>query len=220
MATPSFIKKGKEAVTNAGGGQNWVKLPVGEPVKIIPLTTLDDMISFEQHSIWIDAGNSPIFPCTQEADCPGCMIGDTPRTRGLLNVLQKNEEGQNVVRVWAMGMSIMKQLVDIEESLEGDQTIVGVVLSVKRTGSQLNTKYSVVPTTSTAKSLPPTSEHHDLMKLVGETDRDKVVEMLIEAGKWKKPKGKSAPPVEDDVTDDDIEMEDGPEEDGDADDWS
>lgn len=214
---PSFVKKGKEAI-KTGGENQWLKLPAGAGVNIVPLTGLDEMISFEQHSIWLDGGNSPIFPCSQTPDCPGCMIGDKPRARGLLNVMTKNAETEQwEVKVWAFGMSVMKSLAETEEATD-NETIKGHIIRVKKTGSGLSTKYSIVLTTGTAKSMPADSELIDLVPLVGDGDRDKIIASLEEAGKWtSKKKGKSAPAedeeFDEDETDSDFEDEDDEAED-------
>lgn len=222
---PSFVKKGKENI--GGGGNNvFVKLPPNEPISITPLTGLDEMISFEHHSIWLDAGNSPQFPCSQDENCPGCMIGNQARSRGLLNVMIKTDEGMKV-QVWAFGMSVMKSLAEIEEAMDNG-SIAGHVIRVKKTGQGLGTKYSVVPTANSAKTMPAESEHIDLVPLVGELDRDKIVAMLEEAGQWieeddvkpvaKKKSRPAPPPVETEEDDDDFEDDDAVEEDEEDDD--
>lgn len=178
MAVPAFVRTGAAGLDELGeGNSKFVKLKVGKPMEIVPLTGVDGIVSFNQHALW-DIEPAPIFPCFGEAWCPGEIIGDKPKFRALLLCISKEDPDTEVIL--PMGMSIFKQMVQIEEALGGP--IKGQVIRVSRTGEGINTKYTALPTGRRVKvtSTPETN----LLENLGPTTPEEVIEMLEKAGAW------------------------------------
>lgn len=182
---PSFIKKGREAVDSAmeGNGQVFLKLADGDSFEIVAIGGVDEVISFDQHAIWIDEGNSPIFPCLQSKDCPGCRIGDTPRFKAIMPILVKTDAGQEE-RLIIFGKAVMRALADAEDAVGA--SLHGHILRFSRKGSGMTTKYSVMPT-GRQYAKAPSIEDFGLQPLehIGPTEPEDIIESLRQAKKWK-----------------------------------
>jgi hypothetical protein len=237
MATPSFIRTGTDAQDLLSGGPSvFLQLKAGKAYRAIMLHGVDGIVSFNQHAIWQEDGNSPIFPCYNVPYCPGEIIGDKPRFRAMANVLVLNSETKEVEeKILAMGASLFKQLVTIEDTIGG--SIRGQEIMFKRTGeTRTNTKYSAIvtgrtPYASVKGGLPkPTI---DMMEHIGPMTPEEAVEMLIKAGVWttkhqfkyeelsgKSKAGKFAMPelVEEEVEDESFSVAD--DEESDDDNWT
>lgn len=188
----AFIKKGREVVeeaTSGNNGQTFLKIGDGESFEIVPIGGIEEIISFDQHAFWLDEGNSPIFPCLQTKDCPGCMLNNDPRFKAIMPVMIKTDAGQEE-RLVVLGKQAMKQLSEAEEAVGA--SLHGHILRYSRKGNGMNTKYSMMPTGRTAK-VPPIEEFSlQPIDHIGPTDRDEQIKMLREAKLWKKTE-KSAP---------------------------
>ena len=178
--TPSFIKKGREGLTDSGGGQKFLKLKDGDSAEIAPIGGVDDIISFDQHAFWLDAGNSPIFPCLQSDDCPGCMLGHGPSFKALMSVVVRGEEGPEE-RMIVFGKSVFKALIDAEDALG---SLNGNILKYSRKGSGMATRYTIIPTGRKADVPSLDKREFDPIDHVGLTDRDEIIKALTEAGLW------------------------------------
>ncbi len=181
---PAFIKKGREAVEQAteGNGQIWLKLADGDSFEIVAIGGVEEIISFDQHAFWLDEGNSPIFPCLQSDDCPGCMLKNDPRFKAIMPIMIKNDGGQQE-RLIIFGKAVMRALADAEDAV-GD-SLHGHILRYSRKGSGMTTKYAVIPTGRTAKV--PTIEEFALQPIdhIGPTTREEIIDVLREAKLWK-----------------------------------
>lgn len=186
----SFIKKGREAVDHAseGNGSVWLKLSDGDSHEIVAIGGVEEMISFDQHAFWLDEGNSPIFPCLQTKDCPGCKLEQEikqggARFKAVLPVLVKTDGGQEE-RLVIFGKAVAKQLADAEDAV--GESLHGHILRLSRKGSGINTKYTVMPTGRKAKSIPTIEEFGlDPMENIGPTTPKAIIEALAEAGLWR-----------------------------------
>ena len=189
MALPSFVGAGKDVQL---GGNKWVRLEEGKPVDIIPLTGVEPpdgetpngsncVISYRKYTMWLDdlkeGQRSPSFPAIGTPDDPGAMLGLEAKFTGLMICAIKGEDGE---KIWNFGISVFKQLVDIEAAL--GESIKGHIIRVTKKGSGMSTKYAVVNTGRTAEieGEPET----DLMEQLGPTTRKEIVAVLEEAGVW------------------------------------
>lgn len=219
MSVPSFVRVGATGLEELGGdgSSKFLKLKPGKPIEIQPLTGVEGIVSFNQHAMWLDEGSSPIFPCFGKPWCPGEILGDKPRFRALLLCVVRDDPDTEMIL--PMGMSMFKQMVQIEEAIGG--SMKGHIIRITRTGESLNTKYTVMPTGRRNKVTgePDTN----LLEHIGPTTPEEVIEMLEKANlwtednqaeydarraEWKKTLGKAAPkslkaPVDDE--DDDLE---------------
>lgn len=229
-----IIRKGATAALASTNTGNFVGVGEGEQLEFAPLVGIDEVISFDQHAFWAEnPENTVIFPCLQTPDCPGELLGNKPRLRVLILVAYKNDDGELVAGILPIGLSVLRTLVDLDSAIDGG--IKNSTMILKRSGSGLKTRYTLV---ATGGKLKKKVEHDiDVEEAVGETDRDAIIEMLQENG-WdispieaydhkasaaaargeapeSKKKGKkeaATQPVADDVEDD---VEDEGEEDGD-----
>lgn len=178
---PSFVRTGATGLDSLGDANSkFIKLTAGKPVEIVPLSGLDGVISYNQHALWLDEGNSPIFPCFAEEWCPGDILGDKPRFRALLLCVVRGGDSTHEEMILPMGIALFKQLVSIEEAI--GESIRGHVIRITRTGERLSTRYNAVPTGRRVK-LSGTPETN-LLDHIGVTDPNEVVEMLEKTELW------------------------------------
>lgn len=172
----SVIRKGTKALPSAPNDGPFIGLKDGDQIDVVPLTTLDDMIAFDQHAIWLEDTPSIMVPCLQDETCPCCAIGNKSRYRAMLIVQVKGEDGVEE-KVLPMGITTARDLTELNDTIEGG--ILGSVLRFKRSGSGLRTRYSLIPTGRKAKTmLEPTI---DLEELAGPTDAAEIEKLLIDA---------------------------------------
>lgn len=181
------IRRGAAAMPRQSGGSSvFVKTPDGEKVDVVPMVNMDDLISIDQHSIWLDGGNSPMFICIAGSDelCPGCQLDSKPKYQGYLPVMQLNEDGNTELKVFSFGIQVARQLAEIDEAVEG---IKGKKLRIKREGKGLQTKYSIV---NLGKTVKLDGDPIDPVDHLGPTDREGILKLLtdrnVEAAKLAK----------------------------------
>jgi len=190
MAKRSVIRKGSKAISDVSAGAgDFVKISDGDAVDMASLLDLEDMLSVDQHALWLEGGNSPMFPCIGK-DCPGCELGNQPRFRAFLPVYLVKEG--NMVKIFSFGISIARALEELDEEFGG---LGGNIFRVKRKGAGLNTTYTVVALGKKIKvnddDLPD-----DIEEKIGPTTRKTILALLTETGA-----------VEDLVEDDDDDEE-------------
>jgi hypothetical protein len=211
----SVFRKGKVSVGSDGG--KFIKLEADKPLGLILLQGMSEFISFDQHAMWHDEGKSPMFPCIGKG-CPGCAMGDKPRFRGVMPVIEKGDASKTI-KIWTFGKMVAVALQEIEE-VSG--SVAGLLVSVKRTGAGLKTRYSVTSTGSRfnisaivanlpdiTKELGPTSVA-EIKKLISgeeaEVDDSELVEEVSEPEPAKKTKATKKStghkPVEEEVAED------------------
>lgn len=179
-STPDFVRMGAVGLDELAdsGSSKFLKLKAGKAIEVVPLTGVEGILSFNQHALWLDEGNSPIWPCFGKPWCPGEIIGDKARFRALLLVVTKDDPDTEMIL--PMGSSMFKQMVAVEDAIGG--SMKGQVIRVLRTGEGLATKYNIIPTGRRIKVTgdPDTN----LMEHIGPTTPEEVIEMLEKAGKW------------------------------------
>jgi ribosomal protein L12E/L44/L45/RPP1/RPP2 len=169
--TPSFYKKGRPAAAGAPGAGNFLKVSEEDAAVIAPMVNLDDLISLDQHEFW-DTNPAVIFPCIGDG-CPGCELGNEAKFKAFLPVMTKDGDP----KIYAFGISVERQLVELEDELGG---IRGKVMKVKRTGTGMKTKYMVVALGKSIKIDDTTAP--DVIKAIGEPTRESIIKMLVDAG--------------------------------------
>lgn len=204
----SPFKKGR-AERKAKSGGKFINIAPDESVILAPMVGLEEMISADMHQHW--NLSTPVYhPCIGK-NCPGCMIGNEPRFKGFLPVMVKGEEEPSI---YSFTISVYNQLEELEDSLDDDESLSGMVLKIKRTGSGLKTRYLVIATGKRIdefKADPP-----DVVPFLGPVDPDEIWDALEETGDVdredyisvapvKKGKKASSKPAEDDEDDDDWE---------------
>lgn len=211
--TPDFVRIGAVGLEELAdsGSSKFLKLKAGKAVEVVPLTGVEGVLSFNQHALWLEDGNSPIWPCFGKPWCPGEVIGDKARFRALLLVVTKDDPDTEMIL--PMGSSMFKQFVAVEDAIGG--SMKGQVVRVLRTGDGLATKYNIIPT---GRRVKVTGEPDiNLMEHIGPTTPEEVIEMLEKAGRWTEDhqdeydrlrlaaKKKAAAPADDEDEDDEEE---------------
>lgn len=172
----SIIRKGASALPMGANDGPFIGLKDGDVLDVVPLIGIDEIVAFDQHAIWLEDTPSIMVPCLQDETCPCCAINDKPRYRAMIIVQVKGENGVEE-KVLPMGIGLTRDLAELDEAMEGG--IKGAILRVKRTGSGLRTRYSIIPTGGRAKKLlDPTL---DLEELAGTTDPDEISALLLRA---------------------------------------
>lgn len=175
----SVVRKGATAALAGSRSSTFIGVGEGEQLEFAMLTPLDEIVSFDQHVFWGDAPeNTVMFPCLQTPDCPGELLGNRPRLRVLLLVAYKNDDGALVAGILPIGLTVLRTLVDIDSALPGG--IKGATLILKRSGSGLKTRYTLISTGNRLKKTVETDIN--LEDAVGETDRSAIIAMLMNAG--------------------------------------
>jgi len=171
--TGKFYHKGRPAASesSAGAGQ-FLKVSEDDAVVIAPMVGLDELVSFDQHEFW-DVNPAVIFPCIGDG-CPGCELENTPKFKAFLPVLTR----ENEPKVYAFGISVERQLVELEEELG---TIKGKALKIRRSGTGMKTKYMVVGLGKSIK-IDSSIEIPDVIKIIGDPTRESIIKQLVDAG--------------------------------------
>lgn len=185
MSLPSFINRGRD-VSTGGAASIFLGWKADESRTIVPLAKPDDILSYNKHGFWQKEGLSPQFPCIKE-NCPGCELGDEPRFYAVLPVATESQDGEIVIRLWSMSITVFRQVLQvadaIDEEMADDGGFVGSMIRVKRSGEGRETKYTLLPTAKRydISNLDiPTQE--DIIEQLGPLDRDGIVKLLVEAG--------------------------------------
>lgn len=168
------IRKGRKAIGDAGiGSSDFVRISDGDVIDMVSLVDMDDLLSIDQHAIWLDGGNSPMFPCIGE-DCPGCETGNQPRFRAFLPVVLIDE---GVQKIYSFGISVARALEELDDEFEG---LSGHVFRIKRKGTGLGTTYTVIAMGRSRKidkyDLP------DVEDKLGPVTRRGIMDLLEETG--------------------------------------
>lgn len=165
------VKSGYDPRKDGDGEKNtaWLKIEPNSSVDAIVLCEAEDILACEQCAIWLDAGNSPVWVYTGPDD-PSHDLGVDRRYRAYLPVVVDGE-----VKVWSMGKMAHVQLLDIADA-SGE--LKGLEIRIKRTGSGLTTRYSVVP--KGKRHDVSRIEEPDIITMLGPITSEEVREMITE----------------------------------------
>lgn len=142
-AKSDILRKGRKLGAGGGdgegGGKKYLRVKEGEPVTFAPIQPLNELISFDQHEYW-ETNPAVMIPCIGPG-CPACKSGNKPKYKALLQVITPDEP--TTPKILPMGISVNRQLEQIAEEID---QLPGAVFKLKRTGSGLTTRYTLVPT--------------------------------------------------------------------------
>jgi hypothetical protein len=167
-------------------------------VDVIVAAEPEGMIHFPQHSIWLQQGNSPQFPCIRGTGqvCPGCQYNDLqakngekadkPKLKVYLPVYlierdpqSGKDTGQLTPKIYSFGNQVAAQIGAITDAM---QSIQGMRLRITRAGSGLNTKWTIVQMGPYAGQMPAEDFPIDYEALVSPTDREGILSMMATSG--------------------------------------
>lgn len=225
------VKSGYDPRKDKQDGPNmWMRLMPNQSADIVILVEIEDIITVEQCAIWIEGGGddgvkSPVWTYTGPND-PMHELNEVKKSyRAFLPCVENGE-----VKVLPMGKMLHGALLDIADAAG---SIAGMQVRVKRTGSGLNTRYSLV---QTGKRMDVSKyDEVDVVALLGPLTPDGVRELIaqrlqldsyeevlekysgkaVPATRTTKTKKKAAPVVveEDDEEEDDLLLDDDDDED-------
>lgn len=138
-------------------------------IDCIVLIEAEEILAVEQCAIWLETGNSPVWVYTGPDD-PSHDLGVDRRYRAYLPVLVGGE-----VKIWSMGKMAHVQLLDIADA-SGE--LKGLEIRIKRTGSGLSTRYSIVPRGK--RHDVSRTEEPDVLSMLGPITSDDVKDMITE----------------------------------------
>lgn len=188
MSPKVIVRKGTRGFGDSSPGEReFIALKDGEKVTLASLTNMEELLSIDQHAIWLDGGNSPMFPCIGEG-CPGCERGNTPRFRAFLPVVT-HPDGE--AKIFAFGIKVARALEELDSEFGG---LKGHLFTVKRKGTGLATNYTVIAVGRKAETdsvIAPNVEEK-----LGPTTRAGIMLLLQETGAIEATEGaKAAAPV-------------------------
>jgi hypothetical protein len=168
------LRIGKIPLANSSAPSFW-SLKDGETAQLTILVSLDEVVSVDQYALW-DFNPAPVWVSCGSND-PGVELGLKPTYRAYIPVA-KLTDGVEEVKIWSVGIGIHRQLADVSALADG---MKGLIIRVRREGSGLKTRYTIVSTGKRASSLPlriPTVA--DICAMLGPETRDEII-ALIEA---------------------------------------
>lgn len=175
MSPKAVIRKGSKMLGDMSGPgeRDFIGLKDGDKVTMASLVNMEEMLSIDQHAIWLDGGNSPMFPCIGD-NCPGCERGNQPRFRAFLPVVT-HPDGEK--KIFAFGIKVARALEELDEEFGG---LAGHLFTVKRKGSGLSTNYTVIAVGK--KTDVSEIEGLDVEEKLGPTTREGIIKLLEETG--------------------------------------
>ena len=176
------ISVGAKPSTGGGNGGGWWGPKADEIHEVTLLASDAEIVSVDQCTIW-DFNPAPSWVYCGSDD-PSHDLGIKPGYRAFIPVLVKGDEEQKP-RIWSMPISAHRALCDIAEM----QDLKGLVVKVKKTGTGIKTKYTIVSTARVVniKKVEDIPSSEDIINRLGPEDRAGIIAMIEErAGrKWK-----------------------------------
>lgn len=118
------------------GSSKFTTVKPDEALTFALMIPLAELVSVDLHSFW--DRNPAVHAICIGNDCPACAAGNKTGYKAYLPIQRKD----GTTGIFPVGLSIVRQLTEIEEELG---SLKGKVIKVKRTGAGLGTKYTVVP---------------------------------------------------------------------------
>lgn len=172
-AAASLVNVGGDPRKDGGAnGTPWFKIDPGQAIDIVPLVEADEILSCEQCAIWLtDGGKSPVWVYIGSDD-PSHELTVQRRYRAFMPVMVLPEKE---VQVLAMGKGLHGQILD---AADGIVNIKGADMRLKRVGSGLQTRYSIVPkgTRTDIKRVPEV----DVVSMLGPMDREGIEKLIVD----------------------------------------
>lgn len=170
---PKGVRVGASAPEASGGTAFW---GLKEKTQLKILVDASQIVSIDQFAMW-DVNPAPIWVDSGEKDDPGRELGLKPGYRAFVPV-EVEVEGEKQVRVWAIPITVHRQLDEIDDMIDG---LEGAIIRGNRTGTGRTTKYTLVPTgkrESVSADEVPSPE--DIVAMLGPFERDEVIAMIEE----------------------------------------
>ncbi len=168
MSEFEALKTGYDPRKESSGGL-YFKLDAGEQADIIILSGADEILSCEQCAIWLDEGNSPVWVYTG-GDDPSNALGLPRSYRAYIGIVHDSE-----AKVWSLSKTVHNALLEISDAGALEP---GAMVRVKRTGTGLKTRYSIVPR-GKSKDISKV-DMPDIIESLGPVTSEGVWEMMVD----------------------------------------
>lgn len=122
----------------AGGNDRGLYIKLDDGQKIQGVFRGDPSI-FRTH--WFGKGKLPV-KCVGKETCEHCSGGNEPKFRFAINFVMK-EDGVWVAKIFEQGYLLFK---DMKALHEGDYNLEETMVSITRSGTELDTEYKILPT--------------------------------------------------------------------------
>lgn len=126
---------GGERGGQSGGGGLYISLEDGKRIQGI---FRGDPAIFHTH--WFGKGRRPA-KCVGKKTCEHCAAGNEAKFRFAINFITK-EDGVWVAKIFEQGYLLLKKMKALHE---GDYNLEETLVNVSRSGTELDTEYSVLP---------------------------------------------------------------------------
>lgn len=124
----------KNLAKSSGGGKGFIKfIPKGGPLNVRFITEPEGWLSYGEH---FDPAVRKSYPCTTEADCPGCRLGLDKKNKYLANVV--NLDNNDRVTALQLPISLVNRLV---VKYEKWGSLVNREMELSKEGADLDTTY-------------------------------------------------------------------------------
>lgn len=170
-----FGKPEDRPVGDAKSGM-FLSVPNDKTVELKVLVNGKDIPSIDQCALWSFFNPSPVWTYIGEDD-PSNDLGVKRGYRAFVQVSYKDDRGEQKVKLWSIPIGVHKQLSELEEVLGG---LKGQVLRVKKSGSGLKTKYTVVSTGKRYKITEKVLSQEEVLDLLGPFTRDEIIDVIEE----------------------------------------
>lgn len=143
--------------------------------KVKILVDVDQIISAEQFALW-EFNPAPMW-VEVENDPGHTLSGVKSRYTAWIPVALKDDDGEKVVKMWVVPKSLHTQIYDMAQELESSE---GLIMSVKRSGSGIETRYTLIPTgkrETVTEELPDLKEFEEML---GPEDAEGVKKLIME----------------------------------------
>lgn len=176
--TAPGIKVGKAPSKPGSRGDDGLRsmfwsAPADTVVEAKVLVGVDQIVSAEQCAIW-KINPAPIWVYSGTGD-PADALNIRPGYRAFLPILIKDEDGKPIIKLWSMSIGCHRQIAEIAEAL-GD--IAGHIIRIKREGSGLSTKYSILPIGKKVAITEDVPTVDQIIELMGPFDREEIIKKI------------------------------------------
>lgn len=166
------------APSSATKGMFWKPEPGATNVKV--LVEADEIISGYQFADW-SVNPAPIWVAVEND--PGYELGLKPRYRAFIPI-SVEVDGAKEVRLWPVSKQMHANIADIGMAYG---KLAGQILSIRRSGTGLETRYTVIPLGKQEKVSEVLPTFEEIAELLGPEDVGGVKALLMErhgASKW------------------------------------
>lgn len=173
---PVRFGKPEDRPKSDGKSGSFLSIPKDKIMTLKILVPASEIPSVDQCALWNYFNPSPVWTYIG-ADDPSIDLGIKHGYRAFVPVSFKDDEGELKVKLWSVPLGVHKQLGEMDEmagSLKGQE------IRVKKIGSGLKTKYSIVSTGRRIKITEKVPTQEEILDLLGPYTREEIIKVIEE----------------------------------------